>query len=231
LEAFTQLLKALPVDPDMAFVLVPHLDPTHESAMTELLSRATQMRVFQVHDGIRLKVNQVYVIPPDKDMTIADGQLHLVKRERPAGLHMPIDTFFRSLASELRSNAIGVILSGTASDGTLGVAAIKSEGGITFAQDSRSAKYDGLPNKAIASACIDLVLPPEKIAEELTRIRHHPYVAHPHLDTPVSERSAQMSRVFRLLKQVCKVDFSDYKPATIRRRVMRRMALRRMENL
>src|SRR5262249_46749689 len=153
LEAFTQLLKALPVDPDMAFVLVPHLDPTHESAMTELLSRATQMRVFQVHDGIRLKVNQVYVIPPDKDMTIADGQLHLVKRERPAGLHMPIDTFFRSLASELRSNAIGVILSGTASDGTLGVAAIKSEGGITFAQDSRSAKYDGMPNNAIASGC------------------------------------------------------------------------------
>src|SRR5262249_50862234 len=124
-----------------------------------------------------------------------------------------------------------VILSGTASDGTLGVAAIKSEGGITFAQDSRSAKYDGMPNNAIASGCIDLVLPPEKIAEELTRIRHHPYVAHPHLDTPVSERSAQMSRVFRLLKQVCKVDFSDYKPATIRRRVMRRMALRRMENL
>jgi two-component system, chemotaxis family, CheB/CheR fusion protein len=231
LEAVTQLLKALPPEPGMAFVLVPHLDPTHESAMTELLSRATQMRVFQVYDGIRLKPNHVYVIPPNKDMTVSDGALRLVKREHPAGLHMPIDIFLRSLASELRRNAIGVILSGTASDGTLGVAAIKSEGGITFAQDSKSAKYDGMPNNAIASGCIDLVLAPEKIAEELTRIRHHPYVADPHLDAPASEHSPQMSRVFRLLKQVCKVDFSAYKPATIRRRVLRRMALRRIENL
>ena len=118
LEAFTQLLKALPDDPGMAFVLVPHLDPTHESAMTELLSRATRMKVLEVHHGMRLKVDHVYVIPPGQDMTISDGSLRLEKRE--AGLHMPIDTFFRSLAAELRSNAIGVILSGTASDGTLG---------------------------------------------------------------------------------------------------------------
>src|SRR4029077_20889890 len=120
LEAFTQLLKALPDDPGMAFVLIPHLDPTHESAMTELLARATRMRVFQVHDGIRIRPNQVYVIPPNKDITIDDGALRLVGRERSRGLHLPVDTFLRSLASELRSNAIGVILSGTASDGTLG---------------------------------------------------------------------------------------------------------------
>src|SRR5262249_35189494 len=136
LEAFTNLLKALPPKPGMAFVLVPHLDPTHESVMTELLGRATAMSVLQVHDGIRLKPNQVYVIPPNRDMSIFDGVLRLATRER-SGLHMPIDTFFRSLAFEVRSNAIGVILSGTASDGTLGVAAIKNEGGITFAQDSK----------------------------------------------------------------------------------------------
>jgi two-component system CheB/CheR fusion protein len=234
LEAFRQLLKALPNDPGMAFVLISHLDPTHESAMTELLGRATRMPVFQVHDGIRLKPNQVYVIPPNKDMTISDGALLLAKRERSRGLHMPIDTFLRSLASELRSNAIGVILSGTASDGTLGVAAIKSEGGITFAQDSKSARYDGMPNSAIASGCIDLVLPPEGIAEEITRIRHHPYVTDPQLERlqhSPEDRNSLMTRIFRLLKQVCRVDFSDYKPATIRRRVLRRMALRRIDDL
>ena len=219
----------------MAFVLVPHLDPTHESAMTDLLSRATTMPVLQVTEGIRLRPNHVYVIPPGSDMTISDGVLRLVKRERTGIPHMPIDLFFRSLASELHSNAIGVILSGTASDGTLGVAAIKGEGGFTIAQDSQSAKYDGMPNSAIASGAIDLVLPPRKIAEELTRIRQHPYVANSQrLDKadPVSaDRSEQMAHIFRILKQVCRVDFSDYKPATIRRRIMRRMALRRMENL
>lgn len=233
LEAFTNLLKALPPKPDMAFVLVPHLDPTHESAMTDLLGRATAMPVLQVHDGIRLKRNQVYVIPPNRDMTISDGMLRLVTRE-PGGPHMPIDTFLRSLAFNLRSNAIGVILSGTASDGTLGVAAIKNEGGITFAQDSKSAKYDGMPNSAIASGCIDMVLPPAGIAQELMRIREHPYVTNPPSETSESiesDRAPQMAQVFRLLKQVCKVDFSDYKPATIRRRVMRRMALRKLEDL
>ena len=216
----------------MAFVLIPHLDPTHESAMTELLARATRMAVFEVHDGIRLKPNQVYVIPPNKDMTISDGVLLLAKREHFRGIHMPIDTFLRSLASELRSNAIAVILSGTASDGTLGIAAIKSEGGITFAQDSQSARYDGMPNNAIASGCIDFVLPPQRIAEELTRIRHHPYVTElERIEQSADGRDNLMARIFRVLKQVCRVDFSDYKPATIRRRVLRRMALRRIEDL
>ncbi len=229
LEAFTLLLKSLPDNPGMAFVLVPHLEPKHESAMTELLGRATRMPVLQVNDGMRLKPDHVYVIPPNRDMTIYDGMLRLEQREKQPGVHMPIDTFFRSLASELHSNAVGVILSGTASDGTLGVAAIKSEGGITFAQDSRSAKYDGMPNSAVASGCIDLVMPPDKIAQELTRIRHHPYVTE-RLDR-IERPTGRMSRVFHLLKQVCRVDFSDYKPATIRRLVLRRMALRRIENL
>jgi two-component system CheB/CheR fusion protein len=232
LEAFTTLLKALPDHPGMAFVLVPHLDPTHESAMTELLSRATSMKVLQVKDGIQLKTNHVYVIPPGQDMTISDGVLRLAKRE--SGLHMPIDIFFRSLAAELASNAIGVILSGTASDGTLGVTAIKGAGGITFAQDSRSAKYDGMPNSAIASGCIDLVLSPDRIAEEVARIGHHPYVTNPQLEQSegsAPDRQVLMARIFRSLKQVCKVDFSDYKPGTIRRRVLRRMALRHMDDL
>ncbi len=146
----------------MAFVLVAHLDPTHESAMTELLSRATSMRVLQVYDRVPLKVNQVYVIPPGKDMTISDGLLRLVKRERQGTVHLPIDRFFRSLAMEMGNRAIGVVLSGTASDGTLGVAAIKGEGGFTIAQDTASAKWSGMPSSAISSGCIDLVLSPKK---------------------------------------------------------------------
>src|SRR5581483_11208698 len=233
LQAFTELLKALPPDPEMAFVLVAHLDPTHESAMTELLSRATKMRVLQVSDGMPLKPNHVYVIPPDKDMTISDSALRLARRDRSGTVHMPIDRFFRSLASEMHGRAIGVVLSGTASDGTLGVAAIKSEGGFTIAQDA-SAKWTGMPNSAISSGCIDLVLPPARIAEELTRIREHPYVSKPRLveHEPVRhDRSANLAQLFRIIKQVCHADFAHYKPATIRRRILRRMALRNIENL
>jgi two-component system CheB/CheR fusion protein len=217
----------------MAFVLVPHLDPSHESAMSELLARTTKLPVQQVTDGMRVKADHVYVIPPNSEMTISGGVLQLATRTQ--GLpHMPIDTFLRSLAQDQGANAIGVILSGTASDGTLGLAAIKGEDGITFAQDSESAKYDGMPNSAVAAGCVDFVLPPAGIAVELARIRRHPYIA----DTR-DERSGDLrpegtrnlAQVFQLLRQTSKVDFSEYKPATIRRRVFRRMALRKIEKL
>jgi two-component system CheB/CheR fusion protein len=234
LEAFTDLLKPLPRNPGMAFVLIPHLDPKHESAMTELLSRATSMQVRQVYDGMRVKSDCVYVIPPNRTMTIHEGVLLLAAREYDSGPPMPIDAFLRSLAADCGKNAIGVILSGTASDGTLGVAAIKNEGGITFAQDGRSAKYNGMPNSAIGSGHIDFVLPPEGIARELLRIRKHPYVNEVEgkkSEAAEMERGTEMELIFRLLKQVRRVDFSDYKPATIRRRILRRMALGRVETM
>lgn len=233
LEAFIELLKALPSKLGMAFVLVPHLDPTHESAMTELLSRATKMPVLQVEHGMRVKPDQVYVIPPGREMTIQGGVLQLAVR-RPQQPPMPIDIFLRSLAEDQRNNAVGVILSGTASDGTLGLSAIKGEGGITFAQDSKSAKYDGMPSSAAASGVVDFVLPPAKIAAEIERIRTHPYIVNGHDDkvealTPDGDRG--LTPLFRHLKQVSKVDFTDYKPGTIRRRILRRMALNKMRNL
>src|SRR5215469_89697 len=160
LEAFMELLKPLPDEPGMAFVLIPHLDPKHESALTELLARGTGIPVRQVHDGMKVKPDCVYVIPPNRMMTIHKGVLLLAQREHEGGPPMPIDTFLRSLASDCGKNAIGVILSGTASDGTLGVAAIKNEGGITFAQETHSAKYSGMPNSAIASGHIDFILKP-----------------------------------------------------------------------
>ena len=168
LEAFTQLLKALPSDTGMAFVLVQHLAPTHASALAEILSRATKMSVTEVHDESTVEPNHVYVIPPDRSMVIALGALQLLPREGQ-GLHRPVDQFFRSLAEDRRHQAIGVVLSGTASDGTLGLEAIKAEGGITFAQDA-TAQHEGMPHSAIASGCVDFVLPPDEIAREIVRI-------------------------------------------------------------
>jgi two-component system CheB/CheR fusion protein len=234
LEAFMELLKPLPQKPGMAFVLIPHLDPTHESAMTELLARSTRMQVCEVQHGMRVKPDCVYVIPPNRIMTIDKGALLLAQRQPDLGPPMPIDAFFRSLAADCGKNAIAIILSGTASDGTLGVAAIKNEGGITFAQDAQSAKYSGMPNSAIASGHIDFVLKPEDIVGELMRIRTHPYVNGGEDDKEESvavERDSEMDQIFRLLKQVRKVDFSDYKPATVRRRILRRMALGRVDTL
>src|SRR5260221_2772538 len=233
LEAFIQLLKAVPPQLGMAFVLVPHLDPSHESAMTELLARVTNLPVLQVSDGMQVSPNHVYIIPPNAEMTISGGVLHLTNRKlsRP---QMLIDTFFRSLAVDQGTNAIGVILSGTATDGTLGLTAIKGEGGITFAQDSASAKYDGMPTSAIAAGCVDVVLPPAQIPRELARIYHHLTIADQQVEQsypPHPEGDHHLGQIFRLLRQAKKVDFSEYKLATIRRRIMRRLALRRIEEL
>jgi len=233
LEAFTQLLKALGSGTEMAYVLVQHLDPSHESALPELLAKATEMPVRQVTDAKPVEPNHVYVIPPNVDLTISRGILRLTPRAEK-GHHMPIDRFLRSLAEDQGSNAIGVILSGTASDGTLGLAAIKAEGGITFAQGERSAKFDGMPQSAIAAGCVDFVLSPDAIAGELARIRAHPYLA-----TSSSSRTAelvpdgdsQLKDILHLLRTANGVDFSDYKPATVKRRILRRMALHKVGEL
>lgn len=175
LEAFTLLLRHVPVNTGMGFVLVQHLDPAHESALTQILAKATAMPVREAANNLPVEPNRVYIIPPNRNMTIARGRLKLTPRRQTAGANRSIDVFFESLAEDRRKRAIGVILSGTASDGTLGLAAIKAEGGLTLAQDE-SAKYDSMPRSAIAAGCVDLVLPPEQIAEELARIARHPYV-------------------------------------------------------
>src|SRR6266849_3533826 len=234
LEAFTQLLKALPPRTGMAYVLVQHLDPTHESVLTELLTKTTEMPVRQVTDATPVEPNHVYVIPPNVDLIISQGILRLTARTEARGHHMPIDRFLRSLAEDQGSNAIGVVLSGTASDGTLGLAAIKAEGGITFAQDEKSAKFDGMPKNAIAAGCVDFVLPPDEIARELARIRAHPYLA-PSSSSRTAELvpdgDPQLKDILHLLRAANGVDFSDYKPATVKRRILRRMALHKAGEL
>jgi two-component system CheB/CheR fusion protein len=220
LDAFTQLLRALPPETGMAFVLVQHLAPSHPSALAELLSRATKMPVAEVLDAWVVEPNRVYVIPPGRGMVIAQGTLQLLPREGH-GIHRPIDQFFRSLAEDRRHRAIGVVLSGTASDGTLGLEAIKAEGGITFAQDA-TAQHEGMPDSAIASGCVDFVLPPDEIAREIVRISRHPHVV-PEEVAWAKKEKPNLDQVVHLLHRSTGVDFGQYKFNTLYRRITRRM--------
>jgi two-component system, chemotaxis family, CheB/CheR fusion protein len=234
LEAFEQLLAALPPDSGMAFVLVQHLAPKHESILSELLSKSTRMPVKEVSEGVNVEPNHVYVIPPNADMSIVDGVLHLSPLPPDRARRMPIDLFLRSLAEDQQSRAIGVILSGTASDGTLGIQAIKAMGGVTFAQDDESAKYNAMPRSAVAAGSVDFILPPGAIAKELTRIAKHVHIFAP--DEPsesieAATKNETLNKIYALLRNFSRVDFSYYKPGTIKRRITRRMFLRKIDNL
>ncbi len=232
LEAATALFKELSPTLGIAYVLVVHLDPARESAITDILGRATKMPVIQVTEGMRLERDHVYVIPPSFEMTISHQGFHLHTREDRRLGNTTIDQFFRSLAETYRSDAIGVILSGTASDGTLGLEAIKGEDGITFAQEPASAKYDGMPASAIASGAVDFVLTPTEMAHEIARIRQHPYIAKKDpAATMKVEHEGEMEPILRLLRRKTTVDFSGYKTQTITRRIQRRMALHKIERL
>jgi two-component system CheB/CheR fusion protein len=179
LEAFMQFLEHLPVRTGMAFVLIQHLDPSHESSLPSILSRKTRMPVSEAHGETTVEPDHVYVIPASVNLRIEKGVLHTVSRSLVAGTrNMPIDDFLESLAKDHGNLAFGVILSGTASDGTLGLKAIKAEGGITFAQKPSSAKFDGMPSSAIAAGAVDFVLPPDGIAKQLAALARHPYLDH-----------------------------------------------------
>jgi two-component system, chemotaxis family, CheB/CheR fusion protein len=233
LEAFTLLLSAVPEDTGLAFVLVQHLDPQHVSLLAEILTPATKLPVRTVHDGIEIKPNHVYVIPPNATMELQDGSLRLVTRE--PGLHLPIDIFFRSLAQAQGSRAIGVVLSGNASDGSLGVRAIKAECGITFAQDEATARFGGMPHNAVATGAIDYVLPPEEIGIELARLAQHRFLITPKAGVAASEilpaDDADLKRILALLHAATKVDFSQYKRTTLQRRISRRLMVQHIETL
>jgi two-component system CheB/CheR fusion protein len=233
LEAFTQFLQALPAKTGMAFVMVQHLEPKHASVLPALLARSTKMPVHEVREGMQVEPDHLYVIPANADMSLLDGLLHIVGRKAPAGHHLPIDFFLRSLAEKQGSRAIGVILSGTASDGSEGIRAIKGEGGITFAQDPDSAKFDGMPRSAIATGCVDFVFPPDRIAKELVRIVRHPLflAMMPDAIPPVPAHDGEWAQLFRLLRSATGVDFTLYKKSTIKRRVSRRMAVTKAETL
>src|SRR5256714_3549771 len=233
-EAAMEFLRQLPSKPGMAFVIVQHLDPHHASRLSNLLGKVTAMPVSEVTGTTTPRPNSVYVQPPNKCVIAKDGTLTLVQREER--LNVGIDHFFESLAEEHGSRAIGIVLSGTGSDGTAGLRAIKAAGGLTFAQTEESAKFDAMPRSAIRSGFVDLVLPPDAMAHEIQRIADHPYIRRPLADAEEVEKDVyrqadDLGRIFLSLKKQMGVDFSAYKQSTLIRRVNRRMALHRIEKL
>lgn len=234
LEAFSKLLSQLKPDLGMAYVLVMHLSPNHKSALTEILQTKTKIPVHTVKDGMKVHTDNLYVIPPNTFMSVVDGHLKLAPRSITSLGNFAIDYFLRTLAEVYQHKAVGVILSGTASDGTLGLKAIKSYGGITFAQDT-SAKFNGMPRNAAESGFVDYVLPPEKIAKELQRLSKTYTVLPPEkieeVQTGTPDHDA-LKKILAVVKNKCGTDFDlHYKKASIYRRVVRRMALNKCDSL
>lgn len=234
LEAFTDLLRPLPADTGMAFVLIQHLSPDHESLLPEIVGRLTEMPVHQVQEQMAVEPNQIYVIPPKVQITLVDGLFHLAERQMVLGKYMPGDVFFESLAADWGNKAIGVVLSGMDGDGAQGLIPIKVAGGITFAQTIESAKFDSMPTKAAATGYVDFVLPPEAIAAELVNISRSPLLA---TSEPLQgakelpEAGDALETIFALLRTTTGVDFTLYKATTVDRRMQRRMLLYKFESL
>src|SRR5437660_7724408 len=233
-EAAMEFLRNLPQKTGMAFVIVQHLDPHHASRLSNLLGKVTAMSVSEVATTTTPKPNTVYVQPPSKCVVAKNGELRLVQREER--LNVGIDHFFESLAEECGSRAIGIVLSGTGSDGTAGLRAIKAAGGLTVAQNEESAKFDAMPRSAIRAGFVDLVLPPGEIAREIERIANHPYIRRPlrdpdEIEKAVYRQADDLGRIFLSLRKQMGVDFSSYKESTLIRRIQRRMALHRIEKM
>ncbi|MGO8806744.1 MAG: PAS domain S-box protein, partial [Candidatus Bathyarchaeia archaeon] len=230
LEAFRALLEYLPVDTGLAFVIIQHLAAGQESMLTDILSRFTTMPVLQVEDGLKVEPDNVYVIPPGSTMTLTEGTLKL----NPKGKSLrPIDDFLRSLAIERKTQAIGIVLSGTGADGTEGLKAVKADGGITFAQKPDSAQYAGMPQSAISAEVVDFILTPDKIAKELSKIAKNPHLVRSEIisQEPENTKETGLRKIFTLLKTSFSVDFSHYKDTVINRRVTRRMVINHIENI
>jgi two-component system CheB/CheR fusion protein len=228
LDAFTRLVRALPSDTGFAFVLVQHLDPAHESLLSQLLARVTKIPVVEAANGMKLAGNRIYVIPPNTQMTVGDGHLRLVARAGGRGPHLPIDAFLTSLAEVHGSDAIGVVLSGAGSDGTAGIAAIREAGGITMVQDSQSARDPAMPESAIGTGGVDFILSPEEIADHLARmaaqLAQNGAGASP---TPQVEADETLRQILSQLYARHGVDFQNYRRSTVERRIFRRMCLLR----
>ena len=234
MEAFGEIVQRLPGKLGMAFVLIQHLAPTHPSRLRDVLARSSHLAIHDIRDGMRVERDHVYVTPSDADVSIRDGVFTLVPRETDRrGLHLPIDAFFKALATECGHQAIGVVLSGTGADGTEGLRAIKAEGGLTFVQDPRDAKFGAMPEAAIHAGVADFVLPVAELVRELQRLGEHPFLAmatdQAILASPSEE--ADLGKVIEIVRGAVGVDLGAYKLPSIRRRLARRMAVHRVSSL
>ncbi len=231
LEAFEQFFSNMPVPSGMAFVLVPHLDPTHKSIMPDLIARHTTMDVVQAKDGMKVAPDKVYIIPPNKDLSIFGGTLQLMDPTAARGLRHPIDFFFRSLATESGEKAVCVILSGTGTEGTLGLKAVKGEGGLVIVQDPSTAKYDGMPQSAIETGLVDFVLPPDKMPEQIVNYIGHTGTSRPERLPAKPSKGDHLQKIFAIIRTHTGHDFSFYKHNTVIRRIERRMAVNQITDM
>jgi len=238
LEAVTELLGAVPAATGMAFILVQHLDPSHESLLSEILAKKTAIPVSQAGAGEVVRPGHVYVIPADAILLVRDGRIELTRRRSTGERPSPVDILFKSLAATYSDRAIGVVLSGGDSDGSLGICAIKHAGGFTFAQQPDSARFAGMPRHAIDTGCVDFVLRPNEIAGQIARLGRGvpgtnsvPESRSKSAAEPGVELDDRLVHIFERLRSAHGVDFTHYKRTTITRRLERRMTLRRIETV
>lgn len=231
LEPIIELLSAMPARCGMAFLVVQHLDPSRPSELASIIAKSTPLRVLEAVEDAPIEVDHVYVIPPNTSMLVVQGRI-LLKPRSPSGVPpMPVDDLFDSLARDQGTNAIGIVLSGGGTDGATGMLAIKGCGGITFAQDETTARFNSMPRAATSVDSVDLSLPASKIAEELLRIARHPYIKASHDDAGIGASEDSLGRLFLRLRTECNVDFSCYKRGTVERRLARRLALHAVDDV
>ena len=227
LEAFKIFFEKMPMNTEMAFVMIPHLDPGHKSLMVEIIGRYTNMPVLQVEDGMNIEPDHVYIVPPNRNLTIDEGILVLSEIPRNRGINLPVDIFFRSLAISQKERAIGVILSGTMRDGAMGLKDIKEHGGLVIAQSPETAQHDGMPRSAIDTGMVDFVLPIEEMPEAIMKFISHPYI---HGESG-PEDPDELNQVLAIVRTRTGHDFRCYKRNTLVRRTERRMGLRQIERM
>jgi two-component system CheB/CheR fusion protein len=230
LEVFKDFFTAMPDNPGMAFVLIQHLDPTHKSMLVDLLAHHTKMNVEEVKENTLVKPNNLYVIPPNKDMEIIDGYLHLIKPAQERGHRRPIDFFLNSLAADLKERAVGIIVTGTGTEGSLSLKAIKGEGGLSIVQDPETAKYDGMPRNVILAHAADLILPIKEMPAELIKyMRTRKIEPLKKTQVTTSPKDNVLDKIFILLRNATGCNFNKYKSNTVLRRIEKRMAINHVE--
>ncbi|HRF45607.1 MAG TPA: chemotaxis protein CheB, partial [Candidatus Competibacteraceae bacterium] len=231
LEALEVFFSQIPAESGKAFIVIQHLSPDYKSMMVELLSKRTAMPVRRAKEGMLVEAGSVYLIPPKKNLSIFHGKLLLSESDHSRGLNLPIDVFMRSLADDQAEKAIGVILSGTGSDGVRGIRAIKEAGGMIMVQSEESAKFDGMPRAAISTGLADFILPPDEMPAKLLSFVRHPYASKVDRPQTLLSDEDRLTRIFALLRERTRVDFTFYKPTTVVRRIERRMTVNQIHDL
>ncbi|NBC84099.1 MAG: PAS domain S-box protein [Bacteroidetes bacterium] len=232
LEALQEFFMNMPLNTGLTFVVIQHLSPDYKSLMDELLARYTKLQIRKAQDGMTIEKDTIYLIPPRKNLTIFHHTLYLEDQQNEKALNLPIDIFFRSLANEMKNRAIGIILSGTGSDGTLGIRSIKEVGGMVMVQDNQSAKFDGMPRSSISTGLVDYIVPPEQMPKELMDYLQHPFTEKSKsIEKVVSQNIDTFTKIMYTLRDHTGIDFSYYKKNTIIRRLERRLSVNRFNNL